>query len=282
MIALIDGDILVYECGFSSDATAKKNGDEHEPLSYALQNVKQKLKDVLDAAKTTEYEMYLTGKNNYRFEFLPDYKGNRDSTHRPFWYKEIKQYLIDECGAIVCDGEEADDLLGIRQMDPRTETIICTKDKDLDCVPGLHYNWSPSRWEDGIYDISEVEALRFFYTQILTGDSTDNIPGLKKSVGKIATAKIKKGLESLESARDMYDYVASVYGDFDFHPIAKCLWIRQKYGEIWEPPKPTHVTISMDEYEQLLYSEKFFIALQAAGVDNWEGYSEATKEIYGS
>ena len=35
------------------------------------------------------------------------------------------------------------------------------------------------------------------------------------------------------------------------------------------------VTIELDEYERLLADSRFLYALQAAGVDNWEGYSEA-------
>lgn len=35
------------------------------------------------------------------------------------------------------------------------------------------------------------------------------------------------------------------------------------------------ITISKKEYDQLLRDQRFLNALCAAGVDNWEGYSEA-------
>lgn len=35
------------------------------------------------------------------------------------------------------------------------------------------------------------------------------------------------------------------------------------------------VTISKDEYDELLASSKFLDALNAAGVDNWSGYEVA-------
>lgn len=35
------------------------------------------------------------------------------------------------------------------------------------------------------------------------------------------------------------------------------------------------VTITKKEYDRLLASEKWLQCLNAAGVDNWEGYSEA-------
>lgn len=37
------------------------------------------------------------------------------------------------------------------------------------------------------------------------------------------------------------------------------------------------ITISVEEYKELLEANAFLIALSNAGVDNWEGYSEALK-----
>lgn len=270
MIALLDGDIFLYECGFSSDANARKDllnkwhlfhgknlneeqqvewDNAFEPLEYNLKIVKNKIAELIDITGADSFEIYLTGSNNYRLDILPQYKANRDPNRKPHWYKEIKEYLINVQGAVVCEGIEADDMLGIRQMaefrkmhgvkettEETDHTCICTKDKDLDCIPGFHYNWSPSRINDGVYNISEVEANRFFYTQCLTGDTTDNIPGLKKLTGQIATAKKKAALATMDSVYDMYTHVANLYGDTDFTASAKCLWIQRESGEIWEPP----------------------------------------------
>ena len=35
------------------------------------------------------------------------------------------------------------------------------------------------------------------------------------------------------------------------------------------------VTISEEEYDRLIENERFLCALQGAGVDNWDGYSDA-------
>jgi len=42
------------------------------------------------------------------------------------------------------------------------------------------------------------------------------------------------------------------------------------------------VTISKEEYDNLIKSYNFLLALQAAGVDNWEGYEYACENIYES
>lgn len=40
-------------------------------------------------------------------------------------------------------------------------------------------------------------------------------------------------------------------------------------------PKPEQVTISVEEYDRLMHNSKMYLALAAAGVDNWEGYDLA-------
>ena len=44
------------------------------------------------------------------------------------------------------------------------------------------------------------------------------------------------------------------------------------------PDEPT-VTISKAIYDQLCEDQRFLSALRAAGVDNWEGYSEACRAL---
>lgn len=39
------------------------------------------------------------------------------------------------------------------------------------------------------------------------------------------------------------------------------------------------VTISKEHYDELIEDQAFLSCLQAAGVDNWDGYSEA-QEMY--
>jgi hypothetical protein len=146
-------------------------------------------------------------------------------------YKAIRKYLINHYDAYLVNGEEVDDKLGYTQG---MDTIICTGDKDLDCIPGLHFNWSPKSVDKGVYNLSTVEADRFFFTQCLIGDSSDNIPGLKKIKGRNATKKIKLPIQTMDDPLDMYNYIQSVYGDDSWHPSAGCLWIRREPYQTWE------------------------------------------------
>ena len=40
------------------------------------------------------------------------------------------------------------------------------------------------------------------------------------------------------------------------------------------------VTITKKEYDSLIRSAKVLLALEAGGVDNWEGYSESLQEFW--
>src|SRR5574343_1568457 len=91
-----------------------------------------------------------------------------------------------------------------KQIPNRPEdTIIVTLDKDLDMIPGLHYNWV----KNTIYDVNEDEALRFFYKQLLIGDTSDNIVGIRG----IGPVKAKTLIDHLETEEEMLDVVSSLY-----------------------------------------------------------------------
>jgi hypothetical protein len=105
-----------------------------------------------------------------------------------------------------------------------------------------------------MYEVSETEAMHFFYTQLLTGDATDNIPGMFKMVGRRALKKIKNGLLECTTPYDCYQYVYNQYAEgYDnvgmcldekdvvltkwLTEIGQLLYIRKRDGEVWTPPE---------------------------------------------
>lgn len=239
----IDGDVIVYRVGFASDR-------EEDSLEDTLLSVRAALQSVIDATGGDEGTIYLTGPDNYRFEETKptyEYKADRADAPKPRFYKEIRQYMIDEFDAELQVGQEADDALAIAAV--QHGHGIATIDKDLDGCPGWHYNWV----KEAKYYVSEVEADRFFYTQLLTGDATDSIPGLFKMTGKKAMPKVKAPLQEMDTPLEMYDYVRSVYRDA-YESVGMCLdsmdevvdnwllkigrglWMRRQEGELWTPP----------------------------------------------
>lgn len=236
-VAAIDGDILCYECGFASDAAAKADGMSREPLGFCLAGVRKKIDAILRNTEAEDYVVFLTGKPEsgsppMREVLFPDYKKNRDASHKPQWYNEIRSYLTTKHPSHVCtDGLEADDWLGIYSWKNSTSdkrVVIASKDKDLDMIAGYHYNWSKSKEHLGVYEISPMDGLRWFYTQMLTGDATDNIPGIYKLFGRKATRKVLQPIEELDSIDELADYVLSQYDNNLelFLKNGELLWIR--------------------------------------------------------
>lgn len=236
-LALLDGDVLVYQCGFASDAQAKQRGEAYEDLSFTLHGVNKTIKAICEVTGVDDYLPILSGPTNHRETIYPDYKANRDPTHKPHWYNEIKEHLLKRHHAIFSEeGDEADDAMGIIQC-REEDTIICSIDKDLDCIPGYHYNFSKTRRDNGVYYVEEVEADRFFYKQVLTGDSTDNIPGMFKKLGKRATSKYTDPLSRLTRTYDMYRHVVDCYeGDEEWVKlIGNLVWIKRTDDGVWLP-----------------------------------------------
>lgn len=191
-----------------------------------------KIEEILYECQASDYVVYLTGKDNFRKTLYPAYKANRKAP-RPKHYDALRKYLMDVEMAVVSYGEEADDLLGINQTQ---DTIICSIDKDLLMIPGRHYNFVKKQFSE----IDEEEARRNFYRQLLTGDATDNIPGIH-GLGP------KKANDLLDGVVFIEDYNRIVFDEYQkYFPhcskedvikhiniIGKLLWIRREEGQEW-------------------------------------------------
>jgi hypothetical protein len=213
-----------------------------EPIENALSNVKSMVDNALKALACTEEDMtmYISGSDNYRMGIatIKPYKGNRDASHKPAHGPAIREYMINKYGALVSDNEEADDHVGYSHYamylrDPDS-SCIATVDKDLDMIPGMHYNFV----KDESYYMDDHAAIRWFYLQLLMGDSTDNIPGLPRVGPKTA----EKMLEGLNDELDYYQVAREEYdkayddGDAALLENARLLWIRRSPNEWWSPP----------------------------------------------
>lgn len=215
-----------------------------EPVENALHNVKVAINEIVKNVGSDDMVVYLSGPTNFRNDIatLRVYKGNRDPSHKPIHGPSIVDYIQRNYVCSISENEEADDVIGYTHYamwkeDPHS-TVIASFDKDLDIIPGLHYN--PKRKE--LYTITEEYADYLFFKQLLTGDSTDNVQGIPK-VGPIKAERILSGLE--DNYRAMYGSCLAAYegyygideGEKYLLENARLLWIRRNQGEIWQPPK---------------------------------------------
>ena len=164
MKALIDADLILYRVGFTT-----QDVDSSDIVASRVDTLVNDT--IIGSIDVDSYELFLTGPSNYRFTVYPEYKSSRKKNEKPRHYQWIKDYLVEYYNAKWEEPYEADDLLGIYQTE---DTIICSIDKDLMQIPGYHYNFVTGT----LSFVTEEEGLNFFYKQLLTGDNTDDIPGV--------------------------------------------------------------------------------------------------------
>ena len=225
MIALLDGDIFCYRVGYTSNDI---------DLNLAKYRIDESIKNTLNEVSATEYRIFLSdSENNFRLKLYPEYKANRTQP-KPKWLEDLKAHLITEWKASIAFGQEADDAMGISQQE--YGTTICSIDKDLLQIPGNHYNFVKKEWTV----VFPEDGLKWFYTQLLTGDVVDNIKGVEG----IGTKKAAKILESKENEVSLFETVRDTYEKFYGEEgiklmlmYGRVLKIRTRKDEVWNFPK---------------------------------------------
>lgn len=225
MTVLIDADIVAYRASYSTEDVEVSDAEEKvdELMGYILEDT------TFDG---TPCELFLTGKGNFRYDVATtvEYKGNRRDTQKPRHLDAVRNYLQKFWDAEMSEGEEADDLIGIRATELFPNCVMASVDKDFLQIPGWHYN---TRTGVRKY-VNEWDGLKFFYQQILTGDRADNIQGLKG----IGPKKSEKMLAEATTEQGLYDVCVAAYGNPErVLENGRLLWLRREVGQLWEPPR---------------------------------------------
>lgn len=210
----VDGDFLAYQCSYEKPEEPK----EFDDMKH---NVKTIVETLIKMAGASTALIHLTPKESdkggrYKIALLSEYQANRkDRTNTPRFLHVLREWMHNELGAVLHYDKEADDGMSIAQQaaidsGQRNLSIIATKDKDLNMVPGLHVNWSTGEIVDvdgfGWIDIEEKTSISpatgkhttskklvgfgtaFFWAQVLMGDKVDNISGLPMVPPKVLNA----------------------------------------------------------------------------------------------
>jgi 5'-3' exonuclease len=217
MICLVDGDIVAYRCA----ATAND-----DPVDVALYRVDKLMREIIEASASDQYQVWISGNNNYRKVINESYKANRKDMVPPVWRQECLEFLVTEHGAKLAPFGEADDMLGINQT---SDTIIASIDKDLLMIPGKHFNWTKQQFGD-YTEVGVDEGNKHFWKQMLIGDRSDNIFGVQ-GLGPVKAGKL---IDPCETDQECMEVVLSKYDDQErFLLNANCLWIMRHKESIW-------------------------------------------------
>jgi hypothetical protein len=250
-VGLVDADMIVYEaaaCGQDNES------GEIYSFEYVAGLIDKRLLEIQYAIGAESLRLFLTGDDNFRFDIatVKPYKGNRKQ-EKPFHWKNARVYM-ESLGAEIAHGMEADDAMAMSQDE---NTVICTRDKDLRQVPGWHYGWElgaqPEFALQYVGEIGDIQlkgtklsgtGLKFFYSQIITGDTTDNIPGLPRG-GPVLAYKLLANTttegEMFKAVREAYRSKYDEDADERLLEQGRLLWMCRGTDEegraiLWELP----------------------------------------------
>ena len=209
---------------------------DDEPVENALSTVRTTIHNIWDRFPDSpeQGKLYISGKDNFRDKLATHrvYKGNRDPANRPFYYDEIREYMIHVHGAITVNGMEAEDAAGIEHYNHKDRsTVLVHQDKDLDCLPGWH--WNPVKGGDVYYQTLQ-QADVHFWKQVLTGDKVDNIRGIDglgpKTADKLIDPCGGDWIKMHAVALEQYKKQHGLEAESILAETCKLVWILRKEG----------------------------------------------------
>lgn len=281
MKALIDSDVLRYEIGHSGEYF--EEGEDGEKVhkvrewEFVQELFEQKIFVIQEQTNSDEPPcLYLTTdsttvrvynrwaktfgyepieyKPNFRNDIatVKPYKGTR-KLEKPAHYENLTAHIMFNYDFKLGNGVEADDLMAIDQTnaEPLT-TTICSRDKDLRQVAGLHYSWEcGAQLEIGPIEFDRKGYVEkngnkvfgggemFFIFQLMTGDAVDNIAGCPQ-IGPVKAIKI---IKQYTKRKDLYEAVLelynNVYGEDGMNYLienARLLWLLRREDDVWKYP----------------------------------------------
>jgi DNA polymerase-1 len=212
----------------------------HTSEAEVMAELTKSIEALKDKFKTEEVIIALSDRKNFRKELNPEYKANRANTRKPMGLGVAQDFFKTKYLAVIWPTLEADDVLGIMATQSFDEdTIIVSDDKDLQTIAGYHYN------KGEVIEVSEQQALKNFYTQVLTGDTADNYKGCR-GVGPVKAERILAGCRT---SLDMWQAVLGAYAKAE-QPSEDALMnarmayllragdVNVSFGNVklWEPP----------------------------------------------
>jgi len=227
---MVDGDIFRYEIGAICQTPEVHFGTTvmvPRSRAFVQERVDMMIERIMEATDADAYELFLSGKTNFRTEIAVSYpyKGQR-SKEKPIHWSTVGEILVADYDAYTVHGAEADDAISIfARLDP-DNTIVASRDKDLRIIPCYHYAWrcGDSQPEIPVHKVStlgEIRAvaypsggyklvgngLKFFYGQVLCGDSVDNYKGCR-GVGPQAAVAL---LGTCTNEHELYQQTLAAY-----------------------------------------------------------------------
>ena len=189
-VLLIDADSIMYTSTYFPEESLLEFPTEEEQLEEAKYRTRTKLQEIQNNVEEwyniVQTYIFIGGKGNFRYKVFPEYKSNRKDVVKSPLLPFIKEYMIEELKAIESHGGEADDYIIDGISECSGNCVVSSIDKDV-----LYHSPNIPLYDYRGYNdvlgefksISTKESRLARATQLVTGDTTDGVPGAK-GVGK--------------------------------------------------------------------------------------------------
>lgn len=215
-IAIIDGDGLAFH-------------SLRETLEQSLEALDDKFQNLLTKTQADHYLLFISKGKYFRHDVFPEYKIKRReyTKDRVSYVRTLKSVLQDKYGAEYTKGVEADDLCAFYYKKLTTElygtAVLCSPDKDLlTCIPNKceagHFNYtykiqgeSEPTIKGWWIETTAEQAEWNFWASMITGDSSDGIPGIFRKGIKYVN-KLFEGKKIEELPNIVFNTFIEAYG----------------------------------------------------------------------
>lgn len=189
-VLLIDADSIMYTSTYFPEDSLLEFPTEEEQLEEAKYRTRTKLQEIQlnveEWYNIVQTYIFIGGKGNFRYKIFPEYKAIRKDTVKSPLLPFIREYMIEELKAIESHGGEADDYIIDGISECSGNCVVSSIDKDV-----LYHSPNIPLYDYRGYNdvlgefksISTKQSRLARATQLVTGDSTDGVPGAK-GVGK--------------------------------------------------------------------------------------------------
>lgn len=248
---ILDGDGPCYRAA----ATTKK-------LPTAIRKLQQDILTQMFLTKSqfcTVHFTHRTSTKNGRGDILAakPYQGNRKGKAKPALLEplrdamENREHWLPEFTVAMHRSIEADDGMIIQAHQLKEDGVIWSEDKDLRLTPYQYFErntctvegpepvgWLAEKYTEEAGNLKIIgRSHKFFWCQMLMGDSADNVKGILKFENKLCgPALAYAALKDIHNVPDLANCVVDAYRKIDQNVLAEAylLWLlRHPHENVW-------------------------------------------------
>lgn len=247
---IVDGDGPAYRAA----ATVKT-------VPTAVRRFQQEILTWMYIANADDAQVYLTHEESrkagrFNIKAVKPYQGQRNGSAKPPLLSQVRhavtqeENFLPEYTASMEHLVEADDAMIIQAYSLKDDGIIASDDKDLRMTPYKYLDLKTGKIIDsdpfGHLEMTYTESgvgklvghsLKFFWAQMLMGDSADNIKGILKLNGKLCgPAAAYEFLHPMKNIEEVANAVIGAYREIDQNPLPEgyLLWLlRHPHDSFW-------------------------------------------------